>query len=214
MTKLLTPTKLVGTATLTLVAVVLTLTATAHARPTQPSNGSFTPTGNFLRTMVLGPTELAGFASISCPTVITDAADWAGAGNATIPALRAAGFEMGINEQFYSTTLHASASSTAVKFKTSTGALKDVADQFPTAREHGTVATFPVAGIPHAHGSMRSANGVTEYRIAFTEGTYEYGVAITFRDNPRTSSPARSEKQLLAAAQIIYHRAAAKQAGP
>ena len=190
MTKLLTPTKLAAAATLA--GIVLTLTASAIAHSTRPINGAFTPTSNSLRTMVLGPTELARFASISCPAVETSAADWAGADSASIPALRAARFEMGITERLYSTKLHAAATSTAVKFATSTGAVSDLDRQLATAREQGNVASFPVADIPGAHGTMLSANGATDYRIDFTRGTYEYGVSISFQDNPRASYPAPS----------------------
>jgi hypothetical protein len=207
MTKLLTAKKISAAAALTLAAATLALTGATLARSTSMASGIFSPAANRLRTMVLRPNDVADFTPVNCPTVQDDSADWAAADSGIIPALRHEGFQLGLREQLYSTSLHARATSIAAKFSTARGARKDVERQIGSPRNGGNVAMFSVEGIPNAYGSAFSAGGATGYQIGFTVGSYEYLVRTWFPDNQLESYPGPAETDLFTAAQVIYHRA-------
>jgi hypothetical protein len=207
MTKLLTAKRIAATAALTLTGATLALTGAAPANSTSVSSGIFSPAASRLRTSVLHRNEVADFTPVNCPAVQDDAADWAATDTAAIPALRNEGFQLGISEQLYSPRLHAGGTSVVAKFRTAIGARHDIERQINSARNRGSEATFPVEGIPDASGSTFSANGASGYQIAFTVGSYEYLIKISFPDNQVESYPAPAETQLFSAAQVIYHRA-------
>jgi hypothetical protein len=206
-TKLVTAKRITATAALALTVTTLALTGAAVAGSTPASSGIFSPAASRLRATVLHRNEVADFTPVNCPAVQDDAADWAATDTAAIPALRNEGFQLGISEQLYSPRLHAGGTSVVAKFRTAIGARNDMERQINSARNSGDAATFPVAGIPDAAGSTFSANGATGYQIAFTVGSYEYLISVSFPDNQLESYPAPAETQLFTAAHVIYQRA-------
>ena len=147
MTKLTTSTKLTATILGLLGAVALVLSTTAQGREVQ-----LTPVTDSLESGVLGPTELPGFTSVQCPSLRTDAADWAGADGATTARLRANGFVMGIRESLHASGEDASVTSSVKHFRTRGGANAEMAQE------------VALALAPNA-AAVPDSRGLHEYRV-------------------------------------------------
>jgi len=203
MNKHLTSTK---TAAVAASAVALAAGGVALAHPS-PNPDAANPATSFqLRQIVLRANELPSFVPLTCPLGQTNAARWAEANGAAVDDVRRNGFLVGIREPLQSTTLAAQGVSVAAMFRSAAGARNQVDQDVASARARSGFSSFAVADIPGAHGFVLARGGSTAYEIAFARGAYEYVVGVGFSASSRRA-PSRVE--LVAAARVVYRRAAA-----
>ena len=137
--------------------IVAMLGAVAFLLPqaVRGSEVTLPPVADRLEAGVLGPTELAGFTSLQCPILRTDAAAWAGPDTTTRLRLQANGFVMGLREILHANGEDASVTSSAEHFRTRAGAAAEMAEEAAAARRPGSVE---VAAGPRIHG-LRLSTG-------------------------------------------------------
>ena len=195
MTKLTTSTKLTATILGLLGAVALVLSTTAQGREVQ-----LTPVTDSLESGVLGPTELAGFTSVQCPSLRTDAGDWAGADGATTARLRANGFVMGIRELLHASGADATVTSSVKHFRTRGGANAEMAQEVTLALAPNTAAVPDSRGL---HEYRVSTGRAAVELVTFTVGANEYQLKLIAPGGHRFS---QLQAGLLASARHLYRR--------
>jgi hypothetical protein len=195
MTKLTTPTKLTATIIGLLAAVVPVLSTTAQGREVQP-----TPVADTLQSGILGPTELPGFTSVQCPSLRTDAADWAGADGAPAARLRADGFVMGIRESLHANGEDASVTSSVKHFRSRGGANAEMAQEVALTLAPNSAAVPDDRGL---HVYRFSTGRADVELVVFTMGANEYQLKLIARGSAHSSE---LEARLLASARHLYHR--------
>jgi hypothetical protein len=195
MTKLTTSTKLTATILGLLGAVALVVSQVAQGREVQ-----LTPITDSLESGILGPTELPGFTSVQCPSLRTDATDWAGADGASTARLRANGFVMGIRESLYASGADARVTSSVKHFRTRGGANAELTQEVAMAFAPNSAA---VRDEPGLRGYRFSTGHDAVELVAFTVGANEYQLRLIAHGSRRSSE---LEARLLASARHLYHR--------
>jgi hypothetical protein len=146
--------------------------------------------GSSLRERLLRPTELPNFATVLCPGVIESSYRWAGR-YTSAGSLQQNGFEAGLSEPLYSTTLRAQGVASVARFASEHGARAEAARELAAARQSpGRFSSYRVAGVPGAYGFTSDRGTVVERDVVFAAGRYVYLVGVTYRKGASTAVPA------------------------
>ena len=143
MTKLTTSTKLTATILGLLAAVALALSTTAQGPRGSADAGHGQPGVR----QSSARRNCRGSRSVQCPSLRTDAADWAGADGATAARLRADGFVMGIRESLHANGEDASVTSSVEHFRTRGGASAEMTQEVALALAPNSAAVPDERGL-------------------------------------------------------------------
>ncbi len=158
--------------------------------------------------------ELAGFLAKAPAVSVVDLGDWgklAPSGGIDVTArLRRAGFVAGVREDLiWSKGTDRGGLSAVLRLGSAAAACSEIAQQMPDFAgepQRGrakSYATFPVPGIPGAHGFTLTTTETSGHNIVFADGPFTYHLGVGW-GNQASSPPTRS--QLIAAARALYER--------
>jgi len=165
--------------TLAAVAVVSGAVSAAAGGVTKPVEPGRT-VAEQLYGRVLGPRDLRGFYPIACPMVTLAARPWAAENSVAATTLVANGFRAGLREPLFSQSSKAKGQSVVGWFRSSTAAQHELEGELAQARSAAeTFRTIRVDGVPGAQGYVATRGGTSRVAVAFTQGAYEYVVAIS-----------------------------------
>jgi hypothetical protein len=164
----------------TVAAIALAAGSIAVAR-TEPVDS-----GIALRERLAKLSELSGFASVMCPSVVNDAYRFAGRFSSS-ESLQRNGFVAGLAQPLYSQSRRAQAVTSVAEFASATGAAAEAKAEADAARTGSARYTaFAVSGVSDAYGFTITWGTTIERDVVFTAGRYVYAVAVSFRTTSRT----------------------------
>jgi hypothetical protein len=186
------------------------------------ANGATATAPLGIKGRVLKNGELAGFVAKAPAVTRIALADWAkvapSGGIDITERLRRAGFVAGVREDLaWTNGTDRGALSAVVRLGSASAAHAEIAQQLrdfagePKRGRAKSYTTFPVPGIPGAHGFTLASADSSGHNIIFADGLYTYHLGVGW-GNQVTNPPTRT--QLIAAARALYNRVHARPAPP